>query len=603
MSDAAPDNALPQTVAVLLAGSTLQPEMAIKILGVRVRQGRSMASHAEIRFEDENFDVIDDSRFAIGKEIEIKFVNYRGTATTAFKGEITALGTEQRHGLTHEFVVEAHDRSHRLGHTSRVRTFLKMTYDDMVAKIAGESGLQADSSLGQTKFDYTMQNSTDFAFLDMIAWRTGTEWAVDDKTLKFKKRAAGTELTLTLGENLRRFRARYSGTEHVAKSTVRSWDPLTKKAITAEDTQSVSDPPTSGDALLVSNGRTAAKKSFDKTAFATGAAVAETLAEAKAVAAALGARQATSELIVKGEALGATTMVAGAIVKISNVGKNMSGKYYLTEVEHVFGRNGDLVTRFTAGGHEPSALVDLLGGGGGDVGPWGKEGLVVGIVTNNKDPDGLSRVKVKFPTLSDSEESNWARLVSIGAGNKRGWHMIPEIDDEVVVGFEHGDLRRPYVLGAVWNSKDKPPTENSETVVNDKVSSWTIKTRQGLVLGLLDGEEPEKKAMSLVLSDGKTKLLVSETKIQVITDKKPIELNTGEASIVMDDRGDITIKGNNITIEGKQNVKIEAKSNFDAKGLQMKLEAQTSFEAKGTATAKVEASGQLALKGAIVQIN
>lgn len=84
-------------------------------------------------------------------------------------------------------------------------------------------------------------------------------------------------------------------------------------------------------------------------------------------------------------------------------------------------------------------------------------GLVVGLVTNNKDPDKLGRVKVKFPWLSDEVESWWARIAQPMGGAQRGQWWIPEIDDEVLIGFEQGDVRFPYVVGSLYNGEDTPP--------------------------------------------------------------------------------------------------------------------------------------------------
>ena len=81
-------------------------------------------------------------------------------------------------------------------------------------------------------------------------------------------------------------------------------------------------------------------------------------------------------------------------------------------------------------------------------------GVVVGIVTNNKDPDNMARVKVRFPWLSDDEESWWARIATVMAGKNRGSYFIPEVDDEVLVAFDHGDMRFPYILGSVWNGRN-----------------------------------------------------------------------------------------------------------------------------------------------------
>ncbi|ETX05496.1 MAG: hypothetical protein ETSY2_22635, partial [Candidatus Entotheonella gemina] len=89
-------------------------------------------------------------------------------------------------------------------------------------------------------------------------------------------------------------------------------------------------------------------------------------------------------------------------------------------------------------------------------------GMVVAGVTNNQDPEGLGRVKVKFPWLSDRDESHWARIAMPMAGPERGFYFLPEVDDEVLVAFEHGLIEWPYVLGALWNGKDTPPESNGD---------------------------------------------------------------------------------------------------------------------------------------------
>ncbi len=85
---------------------------------------------------------------------------------------------------------------------------------------------------------------------------------------------------------------------------------------------------------------------------------------------------------------------------------------------------------------------------------------VIGIVTDNKDPSKLGRVKLKIPILSDQDTTYWCPIIMLGAGKNRGWFFIPDKDDEVLVMFEHGDLNRPLVVGALWNGKDKPPDKN-----------------------------------------------------------------------------------------------------------------------------------------------
>ncbi|NTW02923.1 MAG: phage tail protein, partial [Oscillochloris sp.] len=119
-------------------------------------------------------------------------------------------------------------------------------------------------------------------------------------------------------------------------------------------------------------------------------------------------------------------------------------------------------------------------------------GVTVGVVTNNQDPDSLGRVKVKLPWLSDQDESFWARVVAPMAGKDRGLYLLPEIDDEVLVAFEHGMIEYPYVLGALWNGKDNPPETNS----NGKNNMRTLKSRSGMIIRLDDTDGSEKIEIS-----------------------------------------------------------------------------------------------------------
>jgi len=134
-------------------------------------------------------------------------------------------------------------------------------------------------------------------------------------------------------------------------------------------------------------------------------------------------------------------------------------------------------------------LVELLAQSHGRDAVIGKVyGAVIGIVTSVDDPDALGRVKVTYPWLQDGVESPWARVVSFMAGNERGAVFRPEVDDEVLLVFEHGDMRRPYVIGALWNGPDAIPEERGTDANND---IRLIKSRSGhtIIFDDSDGNE------------------------------------------------------------------------------------------------------------------
>jgi uncharacterized protein involved in type VI secretion and phage assembly len=196
-------------------------------------------------------------------------------------------------------------------------------------------------------------------------------------------------------------------------------------------------------------------------------------------------------------------------------------------------------------------------------------GVVVGVVTNNKDPDNLGRVKLKFPWLSDQDEdeSNWARIAAPMAGKERGFYFLPEVDDEVLVGFEQGNPRFPYVLGVLWNGKDAPPANNSDGKNNLRL----IKSRSGHAIRLND--EDGKETIEIIDKTGKNSLIFDTSNNTItITADKDITLSATKGTIKLDAQ------------------KIEIKSSADSK-----IEAGAGMDIKASAT--------MNLKGATINLN
>lgn len=179
-------------------------------------------------------------------------------------------------------------------------------------------------------------------------------------------------------------------------------------------------------------------------------------------------------------------------------------------------------------------------------------GVVIGIVTNNQDPDKLGRVKVKFPWLSNEHESFWARIATPMAGKERGIYFLPEVDDEVLVIFEHGDMRFPYVIGALWNGQDLPPDNNKDGKNNLRV----IKSRSGHIIRLNDEEGKEKIE---IIDKSKKNSLVFDTANNTITINSDKDINL-KAS-----QGTIKLEAQKIEIKSSSDTKIEASAGMDIK--------------------------------------
>jgi len=186
-------------------------------------------------------------------------------------------------------------------------------------------------------------------------------------------------------------------------------------------------------------------------------------------------------------------------------------------------------------------------------------GVVMAIVTNNQDPDKMGRVRVKFPWLSDDHESWWARIATPMAGAGRGIYFLPEVNDEVLVAFDHGDVRFPYVLGGLWNGKDAPPATNDDGENNIRV----IHSRSGHLIRLDDTSGDEKVEI--------------------------IDKTQGNS---------ITIKSsdNSITITCTGKLKLHATA-----GVEMTSDANIKIQA--SAGIDIQAGAPMNIKGAVVNIN
>ncbi len=194
-------------------------------------------------------------------------------------------------------------------------------------------------------------------------------------------------------------------------------------------------------------------------------------------------------------------------------------------------------------------------------------GVTIAKVINNKDdPEKIGRVQIEFPGRGKPDNS-WAWVVSPMAGNNKGFFFLPDVDDEVLVAFEQGDINQPYILGVLWNEKDKPPGKNENGENNIKM----IRSRSGHVIRIDDTKGKEK--IEIIDKSQKNIIIIDtkENKISLISEKD-IE--------ILAPKGKLTISAKEIEVKSSASTKIEASAGMDLK-----------------------ASGTTTIKGATVNIN
>jgi uncharacterized protein involved in type VI secretion and phage assembly len=346
-----------------------------------------------------------------------------------------------------------------------------------------------------------------------------------------------------------------------------------------------------------------------------------TVDEAKAIAAARFAGAESEFIQADGECrMGDPRLIAGRLVTIDGVGERFSGDYYVTEARHLWQRGSYEVT-FSVTGRSPNTVTHLLSSDNGH--QAGRAfGLVPAKVTSLEDPQNLGRVQLMYPWLPKYKDadlsSSWARLANPMGGKERGFYFLPEIDDEVLVGFEHGDVNRPYVLGTLWNNTDKPPQGTGEILAGDKkkVDQRVLRSRSGhlVVLNDKEGEEQviitSKSGHTFTLDDkqGSESITIKDK-----TGKNTMMIDSAKNSMSINVEGDfsVTAKGK-ITLTSTQDLTLDTKAmgnlktggNMTVKATgNLSLQATGMGELKSTASATVDGGPMTTIKGALVKIN
>ncbi|MEM6253788.1 MAG: VgrG-related protein [Cyanobacteria bacterium P01_D01_bin.156] len=467
-----------------------------------------------------------------------------------FQGEITGIETQFTEQTQAPIIIKAYDHSHRLHRGYHSRSFQNMTDSDVVEKIADEVGIELDQldDSGEPH-DYIFQeNQTNMAFLRHRAARIGFELFVRDGKLNFRKPKSEQTLELTWLQDVRSFHVQITSAEQVKSVEVRGWDYTTKESIvaTADKEQLLTKIESSEESGIK------VSQAFEKPQEPKRIVVDQPVFKRKeADAMAQAVCDEISGQFVMGDAIaeGNPEIRPGRMVELKELGP-YTGEYYVTETRHTYiSRVYD--TEFSVRGLRGGDLTERLTPES-PLRPG--QTLLVGIVTDNEDPDELGRVKVKFPTLTEEHNSNWARVVSMGAGNSRGFDCLPEIDDEVLVAFEHGDIHRPYILGGVWNGADAPPNPVSKNVQDGKVRLRTIQTRTGHKIQFVEEDQDTKAGVYIETTGGHKLSLNDSGQMMELTTSggHKLCLNDKGKSIAMNSTGDISIQAKGqITINGK----------------------------------------------------
>lgn len=595
-------------MAKILVNGTEVPE-TLDITDVRIERAMSATAMCDITIAASRTggpqQALIPSTLTIGATLAVDGGPGANSLKRVFEGEIIAISFEIDVVLGEHVVVRAADKSHRLWATPSIVVSTKMKYSDVISKMASSFGLsaQVDSTPFSKEHHYDIQLGSAGEHLQSICSRHGAYWYVDKSVLHVLDATGEPSSTVSLayGVDLRRVSGRATTAVPAQKLDVLAWDPKTAQGVSGTSGK-VADLHTSALTTLADKVST-----FSPQNGSTAAHVVDDASEATQRAKAQAARAVASRIQVRIECRKADALdkfVPGGAVELSSAGAELDGTYRIATVVHVMS-GGQWRTTVTTGTIEPPTFGELVGAVS-ETPMWDTRTAVIGVVTDiePRESDFRGMVLVKFPTLKTSNgveaASAWARVVLPGAGPSRGLQVMPSVDDEVVVVFEQGDPRRPLVVGGLWNGQHAQPLAKDVFADGGNAGTWQLTTVGGRNIVLSD----QKKYVSITCEETNLKLYLGEDKVELwAKPNTPLEVKSGQASLLMDKDGNVTIKGKKITLEATDDVEISGKDvKIDAKA-KVKITGATGAEVATSMSASVKLDANVALTGLKVQIN
>jgi phage protein D/phage baseplate assembly protein gpV len=579
---------------VEVGGAPLTKEEYEELRTLRIDRTMGLVGRAILRFSDPGYVRSQAHTFKIGTKVKVK----QFPSTELFSGSVVAVNLEQMRGEQPYLVVVADDDAYKLTRGTTTKTYLQTSYTSAVQQVVAKAGLKPKITSSPGVKEYILHAGSDIEFIDRVAARIGYTWWIDQGMFHFAPAGTSTGSTkVTMNDDLEEFSVRASGLRPT-EIKVGGWHPdnqqkvvgtIQKGKVWTTPSDFVKPWATQAQKLGVAKAATIMPSPMDQH-------------EAKVAAQALFDESLAASLVARGKGHVNGLIKPGVTVQVDHAGP-ASGKYWVTEVQHVYDTRG-FHTQFVAGSLRPAGLVDTLGNPAVDPG-FEIRGLVIGVVTDNHDLEKNGRVKVKYAGMPEDVESNWARVMTTGSGKNRGVVFLPEVDDEVLVGFEGSDTRRPVILGSLFSKKNILPEKTKLLGPGNKVNYRRITSRLGHIIEFADGMTPTTEHVLVQLGGSATthKLRLGADRFDIeVAMGKPVLIKAGMAKFEITATGDVNIEGANINIKGKTAVNIESPKTT-TKGLSQVQMIGGTAVVKGMGQTEVSAGGPLTIKGITVAIN
>ena len=569
----------------------------LELISATVRRAVNTVPSARLVFIDgdmpnETFPASDGATFAPGAAIKIS-AGYGDTETAIFEGIVVKHGISISGQNDARLTVECRDKAVKMTVGRKNAQFVDQADSDIISALIGDYGLTADvTATDETHPELVQHYCTDWDFMLARAEANGLLVVVTDGTVAVKApdTSSAAVLTVTYGTDLIDFDATLDSRSQYTAVQASSWDMKTQAAL---DGSSAAPRRLNAQGNL-SSSTLAQVMSPDSLRLQTAAAV--TTATLTQWAKAQQLKSGLARLRGSVRFQGSARATVGGILELAGVGERFNGKAFIGGVNHEI-TGGDWITAVDFG-MAPDWFTerpDIAAPPAAGLVP-GIEGLQIGVVKKlDADPGGEQRVCVTLPVLGLESTGVWARLLKFYGSSGFGAFFIPEVGDEVVLGYFSNDPSYPVILGSVYSSKHAPPY-----ALTAENNTKAIVTRCKAKIEFND----EDKIITISTPGKNTVVISDKDKSITLTDQNSNKVELGTGGITLDSPKDIkiTAKGT-ITLDAVGALTITSKADVKCSGLNINCEAQVGAVVKGSASAELSAAGQTTVKGAMVMIN
>ncbi|PAM94699.1 hypothetical protein B4N84_12045 [Flavobacterium sp. IR1] len=565
---------------------------------VNITHELNRISYAEISIFDGEVDTTDftiseSTDLIPGNTIEVTAGYGSDAEISIFKGLIVKHSIRITAGEASALVITCKHKAVTMCYNRTEAQFSDKTDSSIMTSVIGTYGLTATVDSTTPVVPVMFQKlATDWDFILSRADFNGFVTALDDDAVIVgKPKTSGSAvLRIGFGESILSFDAELSAEKQPTSLQVSSWDIKTHALINATAAEPTLN--TQGNITATTLSTKLSQKALKLTSNTPlTSADLQVWGDASLLKMRLSALKGTVSFI------GNASVKPNTIIELAGVGQRFNGNAYVTMVNHVL-EGGNWTTKVKFGLDEKFAFENKDFSYPNAIGQLPAiNGLQVAVVKKIfGDPDSQFRILLTLPSNAENQDGIWARMANFHATNTAGAGFLPEVGDEVVIGFLENDPRYPVILGSLYSSSKAA----AATAADNNNYIKTIITKSQLKISFDD----EKKILKLETPGGNYITFSDDAKSIEITDQHTNSITMDASGISMQSSKDIVLNAKGkISATAVQNVELVAKMDVKTTGLNINNNASIGFVAKGAATAEISASGQTTVKGAIVMIN